>query len=352
MEAYISKRKEKIGRFLAEVLSGRAEQLKTVHQLGEQLCGKLVDFTLKGKMLRGGLVAVGYELYAGSNDSITVPLGAVQELFQSALLIHDDIMDRDLSRRGAPSLLGHYVSFARERGLRDAYHTGESLSICAGDIAYFFAFEIFSGIPLENTLKSRLLFLCARELTYVGAAQMVDVLWGADNDAVSLEEIINMYTYKTARYTYALPLVAGAMAAGAPNGEIAALELLGSRMGVLFQIKDDELGLFGDEEKLGKPVGSDIRERKKTLYHHYLMSDPDTKSRERTVSIFGSERLSGDDVGFIRNRVRELEIQQKIDKLVADITDKAEQEIRRLDCSTHGKEFLEQLLSYNSARVR
>jgi len=352
MEAYLSERRERISRFLKKALSDSGKPLKDIHPLGEQLCGKLFEFTRKGKMLRGGLVSVGYEMYADECESVTVPLGAVQELFQSALLIHDDIMDRDLSRRGAPSVLGQYVGFAAERSLKDSYHTGESLSICAGDIAYFLAFEVFSGIPLEDSLKSRLLSLCARELTYVGVAQMVDVLWSADDDVVSVEEIINMYTYKTARYTYALPLMAGALAANAPDGEVLTLELLGSQMGVLFQIKDDELGLFGDREKLGKPVGSDIREGKKTLYHHFLMKDLDTKKRQRTVSIFGRDEPSEEEMTFIRNRVHELEIRRKIDEIAAKITANVEEKINALDCNARGREMLLQLLSYNSTREK
>ena len=181
---------------------------------------------------------------------------------------------------------------------------------------------------------------------------MVDVLWSADNDVVSIEEIINMYTYKTARYTYALPLMAGALAANAPDGEISTLELLGSHMGVLFQIKDDELGLFGDQEKLGKPVGSDVREGKKTLYHHFLMKDPDTKKRQRTISIFGRDEPSEEEMTFIRNRVHELEVRRKIDEIAASITANVEEKINALDCNVCGREMLLQLLSYNCAREK
>lgn len=352
MDADIGKRKDAITRYLKDVLSEGAQTLAGIHPMGEQMCKKLLEFSTRGKMLRGGLVGVGYELYAEADEAITVPLGAVQELFQSALLIHDDIMDRDMERRGVPSLLGHYVSLAEGMGLQDAYHTGEALSICAGDIAYFFAFDVFSRIPLEAELKSRLLSICARELSFVGVAQMVDVVWGADGDAVSIDDIIHMYTYKTARYTYALPLVAGAVAAGGSDEEVAILERLGTHMGVLFQLKDDELGIFGDQEKLGKPVGSDIREGKKTLYHHFLMNDPDKSIHDKVRSMFGRKEMSIKEVEFVRKRIQELGIQEKIEEIARKITAGAEEDIAALACDADRKELLSGLLFFNSTREK
>ena len=76
--------------------------------------------------------------------------------------------------------------------------------------------------------------------------------------------------YKTGRYSFSLPLLAGAMLADAPAELRGKLETFGESIGLLFQIRDDELGLFGDERELGKPVGSDVREGKKT--HHLLIA--------------------------------------------------------------------------------
>jgi geranylgeranyl diphosphate synthase type I len=237
------------------------------------------------------------------------------ELFQSALLVHDDIMDRDTTRRGLSSLFFQYAQLADRQGLNQSYHLGESLGICAGDVTFFIAFEILAGLDVDSDMYRRILALAAREIGYVGVAQMQDVYNGASSQRVTDADILRLYLYKTGRYTFSLPLMLGGILADRPDSDISLLEKLGESIGIVFQIRDDELGLFGNEAETGKPVGSDIREGKKTLFYGYLMELATGEDRERLAGIFGRQDLGDEDIRFVQDLTERLGIRDTVGKL-------------------------------------
>ncbi|TFG59724.1 MAG: polyprenyl synthetase family protein, partial [Spirochaetales bacterium] len=147
MNRYFTGKREKITAYLRGFLDNVQKNFSAIHPLGADLIDRLFRFTAEGKMLRGALACLGYDLFRNSADDSMISLGAAIELFQSALLIHDDIMDRDVSRRGKPSLFYHYQQKALNENLSDAFHAGESLAICAGDAAFFLAYEILGKNP-------------------------------------------------------------------------------------------------------------------------------------------------------------------------------------------------------------
>jgi geranylgeranyl diphosphate synthase type I len=111
---------------------------------------------------------------------------------------------------------------------------------------------------------------------------------------------MTLYAHKTGRYSFSLPLVAGALLAGKTLDQCKSLEALGEHMGVAFQIRDDELGIFGSQEELGKPIGSDIREGKKTLFFRALMDSLDPGERERIGAYFGSSKSGRPELEEVR----------------------------------------------------
>ena len=99
---------------------------------------------------------------------------------------------------------------------------------------------------------------------------MQDVAASQTVKRLSEDDILSVYRYKTARYTFSLPLVAGAKLARASDTDLAVLDSLGEDIGIMFQIRDDELNLLGDPQITGKSKGSDVREHKQTLLSLYL----------------------------------------------------------------------------------
>jgi geranylgeranyl diphosphate synthase type I len=282
------------------------------------------------------------------------------ELFQSGLLAHDDIMDRDATRRGLPTLHRQYGGEARQRGARDPEHLGQSLGICAGDAAFFLGFEALSGPPVPQAARAGLLGLCARELSRVAVAQMQDVVWGAQPafggagpDTVPEEQILRLYTFKTGRYTFSMPLAAGALLAGCGPGELAELERLGEFLGILFQLRDDLLGLFGDERELGKPVGSDVREGKKTILHGRLLARASEATAARLREIFGNPGIGQTELDFVRSQLAGLGVIAEVRELSEGYAAEARRLIESLPgARAEERAVLQEILRYTSERTR
>lgn len=284
---------------------------------GEDAARRLDAYTARGKLLRGCLVRTGFELAAGrtatpDESGMLDNAGAAMELFQSGLLIHDDIMDRDSLRRGMPTMHVSWAESLHRDGHMEPEHHGNSLAICEGDLAYFIGFDLLATLPAPQSSIAAVCALAARELSLVGIAQMQDVLNGAMAADTDEEAILRLYRYKTGRYTFSLPLCLGATLAGADTAALDALSLAGEDLGVLFQIKDDELGLFGDTAELGKPVGADIRENKRTLHRQRLFSACPAEHLGRLASIFGNGTPDASDIAFVRERAETLGVRASL----------------------------------------
>ena len=355
LPAYFDPIRARVSSSLRRFLGGKKTDLARVNPLGPDAVERLVEFSLRGKMIRGCLVHLGWSIshadgQADPEESVTT-VGAAMELFHSGLLVHDDIMDRDLVRRGRPSLFQQYADVAVREGQADPQHVGQALGICAGDVACFMAFELLARARAPAHVMCAILGLCARELSAVGIAQMQDVAWGASKTGVDVEEIMAMYTHKTGRYSFSLHLVAGALIAGAPVELQGTLASYGESVGVLFQIRDDELGLFGDEQEVGKPVGSDIREGKKTLLFSTLMASAGPEERGRLDGIFGNPRASPAEIEFVRVAASSPEVRTRIGAITRRLTEKA---LSAIDAVTSGADadraVLRSLLDFTTAR--
>ena len=342
--------KTEIENYLSEYLGKMGAELSAVNDFGPQLADDLRTFVQAGKMIRGGLVFLGDEICGGKADrKDLITIGAALEMFQSALLIHDDIMDRDTRRRGGLSLFALYAE--RNKELDDHYHLGESLGICAGDVALFYGFELISLLSAPADTILRLYELFSREMLIVGTAQMRDVMNGASKEFPASCDVINLYKYKTGRYTFSLPLIAGAILSGADKKTIEKLERIGELMGVVFQIRDDYLGLFGDPKKTGKPVGSDIDEGKKTLHMRLLRDKLSEAEKIRLDDILSSNSAGQKQIGEILDWLNRHGINEKLNKLTVDYIEELKAHIGEFTgCRDSGKEKLIKIISYLSAR--
>jgi geranylgeranyl diphosphate synthase type I len=352
---FFEKQKRRILGFLERELTTTGDPLARVNRFGAEALKLLLEFTRRGKMIRGGLVGVGYALFRDGESDSAAACGAALELLQSALLIHDDIMDRDLVRRGEKTIPARYADEACARGLAEPEHIGEALGTCLGDIGFFLAFRILGEMDAPQTVVPRLVALFAREMTFVGAAQMLDVWAGAEKPAergLTEEEILDLYRYKTGRYTFALPLAAGALLA--EREDVAPpLEAIGEDLGVIFQIKDDALDLFGEERAIGKPVGSDLREGKQTLLLAGLARALDGSEKKRFFSLWGKAGLTPAEIAEVRDLVRGRGLLERAAETVDDLAGRCRRSIEALDLPRPEKRgTLEQLLEYSLGRTR
>lgn len=211
------------------------------------------DLTMRGgKRFRAALLAAAYRGVAPDAPiEPALQAGVALELLQSYLLIHDDWMDGDATRRGGPSA---HVAL---RGRIDDGHLADASAILAGDLTAGLALATLAGIDVADDRLVLALRLYARIHEDVVIGQQMDLMGRA-------EDVEAMHALKTGSYTVSGPLALGATLAGAPRATLEALERYAAPVGVAFQLRDDLLGTFAAPEETGKPVGNDLRRGKRT----------------------------------------------------------------------------------------
>lgn len=311
---------------------------------------RLELFSHGGKGVRGGLFILSANMFGTKTDTTLVDIAATLELLQASLLIHDDIMDNDLVRRGSPSLFAQYIENGKHIKAEDPLHYGRSMGICIGDIGFFIAMNITQQAVQNHEQKNKFLALLQKELIIVGLAQIDDVTFAAGKQIPTTQEILNMYLYKTAHYTLSLPLSLGAIITNQSDETIKQVEQLGEHLGIIFQLKDDEIGVMSNEQTIGKPIGSDLRENKKTILRCMLETKINPEELHIINSYEGAE-IKQKDVDFYVSLIKKYNITEEIAKIINQHQKKAQQIINNLIISDHSKQLLQQLLIFVRTRT-
>ena len=245
----------------------------------------------------------------GGDEAQALPVAAAIEIYHTWTLVHDDVIDRDDTRRGRPTV---HREFAR-RGAHEfgwssaeAEHYGRAIAMLAGDVQQSWSWSLLfeaceRGVPpavvidLAQVLASQVTPLLVEgetlDVQYSGAARqldedaIIDVLWKKTG---VLYEFAGRAGAAIALYDAA----ADAPAAGA----IAKFCRL---CGTAFQIQDDILGVVGDAQQLGKPVGSDIREGKTTLLTLKALALANDRQRQALLRTLGDDQASAADVNEV-----------------------------------------------------
>jgi len=306
-------------------------------------------FSTSGKMIRGGLILFTEEMFRCNYSKDGVYLAIATELLQSALLIHDDIMDKDTVRRGSKTIFFQYKEIGDKEGIEDSYHFGESMGVCVGDIALDMC---FSAVGYVSNVKvvSRIIKKFGLELSIVGGGQMEDMYLSSSDYIPTEEEVISMYKMKTSRYSFSLPFGLGAILSEVDDKVIELLESLGEDLGIIFQIHDDEIGLFSNQETIGKPIGSDIKENKKTLFFVYLMRLATENEKTKLSKIFGNENITKEEVKVVLELIEKYKIREIVLKRKEEFANKAKEKISLLPVEDKYKKQLFELIDYNLSR--
>lgn len=330
--------KQKIMGFIEAFIDEKTQNLASVNSWGKDVTEKLLSFISQGKMIRGSLVLFIYEAYSGNIPDEAIQIAATIELFHSSLLIHDDIMDNDIMRRGKQTIFAQFQLLAEHKKFTNAQHFGESMGISVGDIGFFLGFELLARVGNQAINE-----LCMREMVSVGLAQMQDVYSGYTKDIVTENDIEQVYLYKTGRYTFSLPMMIGALLAR--QTDVTHLEKLGEYSGLIFQHTDDALSIFGKQSETGKVEGSDIRENKKTLYRLYLFEKASAVDKKKLETLFGNQQITSQDILYIRELVKKYHIQEIISEKMEKLQSKAKEHIIQLQISKEYKEALEHMVN-------
>ncbi|MDO8619641.1 MAG: polyprenyl synthetase family protein [Candidatus Daviesbacteria bacterium] len=256
-----------------------------------------------GKRVRGMLVKLGYEIALSSwldqdlkdsgvadapqNDILKV--AAAVEIFHAAILIHDDVIDESKLRRGQKTLY-------RKLG---GDHYGVSQAIGLGDVGLFLPIKIITETHFDPDLKNKATNFFSQTIINTGLGEVLDVEL-PHLGLVSEEDVLTIHKLKTAFYTVSGPLILGATLAGSDADLIKKLEQFGENLGIAFQIQDDILGVFGDEEELGKSVTSDIEEGKNTLLITYALEKANPEQKQILERNYGTGEISEEGLAQVK----------------------------------------------------
>jgi len=260
---------------LQDFLDARVRTAAARSDVAVRLWADLAD-GVGGKLMRPRLAVAAYlGLGGGPDASAIAPVAAAIEVLHTAMLVHDDLLDHDEVRRGRPNVAGSARARLTGRGLPERVVSDQVLaaSLLAGDLAIASAFALVASAPADRAALLRVVGLLAEGIETTVVGELLDVTASLssprDVDALAVAEL------KTAAYSGSLPLVVGAVLAGADEEQVARLGAVGSALGVAFQLADDDLGVFGDPAVTGKSVLSDLREGKRTelMRRAYAMAD-------------------------------------------------------------------------------
>lgn len=236
--------------------------------------------TVGGKRFRPRMVFASYVALGGTDLEAAANVGAAFELLHTALIVHDDVIDRDFVRRGAPNIAGLYRDRGLAVGATDAVaeHRGLSASVIAGDLALFNSYRLIDRSGVADDVRAKLLDLMDEALFASAAGELIDVDFATAGGMPRVDDILTMERLKTAVYSFEGPLQAGAVLAGAPDATVATLGDAGRELGIAYQLVDDLLGVFGLEEETGKTTIGDLREGKRTVLISYATSTAEWES--------------------------------------------------------------------------
>nr|WSW65042.1 polyprenyl synthetase family protein [Streptomyces sp. NBC_00995] len=256
-----------VGTLLTQVLDARLRHVRAVDPVcARELAGRLAALVERGgKRLRTAFTYCGWRAAGGSGDTTAVlRTGAALELLQGCALVHDDVMDGSLQRRGAPAM---HVELARRHWAMGMHGSAESFgtsaAVLAGDLALAWADDLLTETALGTPYGLLLHGEWRAMRTEMVAGQYRDLHAQAARSS-GVDEALAIATLKSALYTVARPLALGACLAGADEHVLDGLRAAGRCAGLAFQLRDDLLGAFGDPALTGKPADDDLRSRKLT----------------------------------------------------------------------------------------
>lgn len=331
------------------------EKIRDAKQLGSLPAQLLTDFSeiaQKGKRVRGALVVLGYEAAGGLDHQEILEASLSIELIHSGLLVHDDIQDNDDIRRGVPTIHKRFEAKGYAKGLGQiSKHYGISMAINAGISAYFLGMDklMYSDFPSDRVVQAGR--ITTDYVNRVAHGQALDVSNLFVNN-INQDELLNILKYKSAEYTGVLPLLVGATLAGEKRAKyLSYLVQYGLSLGWAFQIQDDLLGTFGEEAKLGKSVGIDLKEGKVTLLVLHLAKHGNKKQRDRLKQIFGNKHLKNSDVEDFKKMLKDVGSYDYVLNMGWDYVKKAEKYIPKITDDPKLSEIFRSLLYFMMQRA-
>ncbi len=286
-----------------------------------------------GKRIRPFLTTIACKSVSGDPQK-ALPFAAGLELMHNFTLVHDDIMDRSVLRRNLPAV---HMKF------------GEPTAILSGDLLFAKSFEAI--------LDTAVNFETYKELGHDFISCVISICEGQQLDVeyeskkiVSEQEYLEMIRKKTGAL-FELSAKSGAVIGGGTPQEVTALTTYGMALGLAFQIWDDFLDMSSDARILGKDIGNDIRNGKKTMIAVHSLANATGKQKQLLETIFGNHSATEEEVKRVYELFRELRSVEYAKQRAVQLTTLAKDAIEILRPSD-AKDLLHQLIDFTVQREK
>jgi geranylgeranyl diphosphate synthase type I len=274
-----------------------------------------------GKKVRSAFCYWTYIAWGGQPSTGVLDVAASLDLLHLSAIVHDDVIDQSDTRRGAPSAHRWFAEAHEKQGWTSpADHYGVSAAIIFGDLLLAWSVALMDNaeLPDEGKARARSLGELVRRDVLVG--QYLDLV--AENRPLSASSVVDdarlIMEYKTARYTVARPAQIGAALAGANQEKLDQLGIFGSHIGRAFQMRDDLLGVFGDPQITGKPIGDDVRSGKKTVLVGYALQEASDHQHSTLTQMLCDPNLSSEHIVLFRQILRDTGAHDRVEQEIAD----------------------------------
>jgi len=341
MDKILKQYQKKINSEMEKFFNLKIKESKSVFKQATETVKILKDINLGGgKRIRPILINTGYFLFGGKNKKEILKASLSVEFIHNWFLIHDDIIDQDELRRGRPTLHTFYT-----KKLKDS-HKGVSLAIVAGDISAAFGYQVLINSKFPEKFKAKALEMFHQAVVNTCHGEMLEIFIKDDKDKLLEKDILNVCKHKTSFYSFVNPLKIGVALAGANDKLLRKVEEFALPIGIAFEIRDDILGLFAPNKKIGKPIASDIEENQPNLLIFKTLNLAKGRDKREFKKYLGTEKLTQKQIQQIRKIIRQSGALDYCQKKARTLVNQAKPLIKKIKGSKKEKEFLLSMADY------
>lgn len=331
------------------------EQTHLMDAVGtSQLLAQARTYSTGGKRLRPAFCLWAYLAVGGDEAFLdeVLRVAASLDLLHASALAHDDILDDADTRRGKPAAHKQYALLHAERhGRGSAQAFGEAAAILLGDMLLMWSAQMFDESAAPNLEAARADL--SRMRAEVTAGQFLDISAAYDvaDDADELAVASKVLEYKSASYSMRRPALIGARLGGATDAQYAALASFGSHIGHAFQLRDDVLGVWGDEALTGKPTGGDLREGKATVLVLTALREANDEQAATLRAVLGSKECSDDAVQQAAQAIEATGARAHVERLIDEHLEQGLEALASAVFDETGRAALMQLAKLSTRRA-
>lgn len=353
---------ERIEEVRKKIIFADIEYLKLLKEekagLGlDGIIAELKNVVPDGKKLRSFLLGLGYTIFGGKEEAKIIKAAISMDFLQYAMLIFDDAMDSAVYRHGKFTIHHKIKKLVMKKfkkfglKIKEAGDYGRSSAELAGLFALECAHDVLSRSEFDPELKIKASLKLNEIIMATIAGQSKDLKMGISPQTKEFSKkfIFEMMEEKTGYYTISGPIQIGAILAGADEESLKSIMKLAT-IGIAFQMRDDILGIVGDERKTGKSASSDIAEGKRTILILIAKEKASWKRKRAINKALGKKRASREDVEKARNAIIETGAIEECQEMVESLAELSRKELEKMEIEEEHKELLRELINFLTKR--